>query len=74
MHGGGWWAYLSHDEKSDKPEVSPLEYDSPAGDHVNDLHRLSAEILSRLTGNEHPSEEDIHNFIHEAYHAAFHQS
>lgn len=66
---------LTLDEpRSDKPEVSPLEYDSPAGDHVNDLHRLSAEILSRLTGNEHPSEEDIHNFIHEAYHAAFHQS
>ena len=22
MHGNGWWAYISHDEKADKPQIS----------------------------------------------------
>ncbi|HFE67283.1 MAG TPA: ABC transporter ATP-binding protein, partial [Chloroflexi bacterium] len=22
FHGGGWWAYISHDEKQEKPGVS----------------------------------------------------
>ncbi len=22
MHGSGWWAYISHDEKADKPQIS----------------------------------------------------
>lgn len=58
--------------RKDKPEVKPLDYPKPAEVHVNDLHRLSAEILVKLTGKSHPPEEEIHDFIHQAYKEYFH--
>ena len=62
--------------RTDKPEVTPLEYDQNQidGDHVNDLHRQAAATLSRLTGNKHPSDEQIQEFIHAAYQELFHKS
>lgn len=59
----------SDDPRTDKPEVTPLAYEADVvdGNHVNDLHRQLATTLSRLTGQEHPSEEQVHQFIHDAY-------
>ena len=34
---------------------------------VNDLHRDCAEILAKRVSADHPSDEQIHDFIHDAY-------
>lgn len=59
--------------RTDKPEVCPLDYPDSNEAMVNDLHHLSAEILAEFTGSDHPTEDDIHNFIHEAYKWVFHK-
>lgn len=62
--------------RTEKPDVTPLEYgpESVIEDHVNDLHRQAAETLSKLSGDEHPSEDQIHDFIHDTYEKLFHSS
>ncbi len=60
--------------RPDKPDVAPLEYPLPEKAHINDLHRLAAEMLAELIGDNHPSEEEIHDFMHSAYQDVFHQT
>ena len=64
---------LTLDEaRRDKPKVKPLKYEPSDGKHVNDLHRMAAEILAELGGTDQPSEEQIHDFIHSQYQKIFH--
>lgn len=58
--------------RRDKPDVTPLDFESGDGKDVNDLHRQIAATLSSLTGADDPTEEEIHDFIHDNYKAIFH--
>lgn len=53
--------------RTDNPAVTPLEYPEPTEVLVNDLHKISASILAEQLGVDHPSEHEIHDFIHSAY-------
>ena len=54
--------------RTDKPKVKPLPY-TPSNEpvHVNDLHRLIAEVLEKLTGHPQPGEHKIFDYIYDAY-------
>lgn len=58
--------------RTDKVVVKPLPLpDEDKSPKVNDLHHLVADILAEKTGKQKPSDEEIHNFVHEAYHLLF---
>jgi phospholipase C len=56
--------------RSDKPAVKPLAYEANDAPPPNDLHRLAAAMLAKLTGRPTPGDDEIHAFIHDAYRAA----
>ena len=56
--------------RTDKPEVAPRDYEIGDTAHVNDLHRLVAEILAEMIGTE-ANEDELHEYMHEAYLKAF---
>ena len=57
--------------RGDTIEITPLDYPEPTEVLVNDLHQIFAEILAKLLGVEHPTDAQIHDFIHEAYKTIF---
>lgn len=53
--------------RTDKPAVAPLDWDTPAQGAENDLHAVVGEVLEHLTGTERPTEQQLVDYIHEAY-------
>jgi hypothetical protein len=49
------------------PAVAPLDWETPAHGRENDLHAVVAEVLERITGTERPSEQQLSQYINEAY-------
>jgi phospholipase C len=58
--------------RRDLPQVKPQACNVEDGNHVNDLHRHSAKILSKLSGDEMPKDDKIHKFNATAYKKYFH--
>ncbi|MDJ0628959.1 MAG: alkaline phosphatase family protein [Rhodobacter sp.] len=59
------------DPRDDDPVIEAADYPEPEAVLVNDLHKISAEILAERLGVEHPTDDQIHDFIHKAYAQAF---
>jgi phospholipase C len=57
--------------RADKPAVSPLDWDTPGSGRENDLQAIVADVLSHLTGTERPTEQQLDEYIHEAYQRRF---
>jgi phospholipase C len=57
--------------RADKPAVSPLDWDTPGSGRENDLQAIVADVLSHLTGTERPTEQQLDEYIHEAYQLRF---
>ena len=53
--------------RTDKPPVAPLQWDTPGHGRENDLQAIVADVLSHLNGTERPSEQQLDEYIHEAY-------
>jgi phospholipase C len=56
--------------RTDRPAVYPLSFSADDhGPNINDLHRLIADILEKLTGLPQPAGEGIFQYAHDAYEA-----
>ncbi len=57
--------------RRDKPRVKPLAYQPESGDHVNDLHRQCASIMSKKLGDRMPEDHEVHAYNYSAYKKCF---
>jgi phospholipase C len=54
--------------RSDRPEVVPLPLpESAEAARENDLHRLVAAIIEKMSGESRPEEQDLFDYIHQQY-------
>ncbi len=60
--------------RTDQPRVPRQKMPKTQQAKPSDLLRVCADILAELTGQAPPSEEEMHDFVHEAYQAYFHKN
>lgn len=57
--------------RADKPEVRPLPVKRGGEDEVTELHKTIETTLCQLTGKSRPTEQGVHDFIHQVYEQHF---
>jgi phospholipase C len=57
--------------RADKPKVNPLPLKKAGEGEVTELHKTIETALCQLTGKSRPTDQGVHDFIHEVYEQHF---